>query len=90
MLYAIGLEGPGLSKGITALADETGGGRFELRRNADLAPTMARVAEELHYQYLLGFVPVRLDGRAHRLEVRVRNPQLMARARRSYLAEADR
>jgi Ca-activated chloride channel family protein len=90
LLYAIGLEGPGLSKNISTLADETGGGRFELTRNADLAPTMARVAEELHYQYLLGFVPARLDGRAHRLEVRVGNPQLTARARRSYLAEVDR
>jgi VWFA-related protein len=90
LIYAIGLEGPGLYKNIAALADETGGGRFELTRNADLAPTMARVAEELHYQYLLGFVPARLDGRSHRLEVRVQNPQLTARARRSYLAEMDR
>jgi VWFA-related protein len=90
LLYAIGLEGPGLAKNIIALADETGGGRFELTRNAELAPTMARVVEELHYQYVLGFVPARLDGRTHRLEVRVKDPRFTARARKSYVAELDR
>jgi VWFA-related protein len=90
MVYAIGLEGPGLAGSIVGLADETGGGRFELTRNADLAPTMARVAEELHRQYVLGFVPAQLDGRTHRLEVRMREPRFVARARRSYVAELDR
>jgi VWFA-related protein len=90
LLYAIGLEGPGLAKNIIALADETGGGRFGLTRNAELAPTMARVVEELHYQYVLGFVPARLDGRTHRLEVRVKDPRFTARARKSYVAELDR
>jgi hypothetical protein len=51
---------------------------------------MARVVDELHHQYLLGFVPTKLDGRTHRLEVRVTNPRLTARARRSYVAEIDR
>jgi Ca-activated chloride channel family protein len=90
MVYAIGLEGPGLAGSIVRLADDTGGGRFELTRNADLAPTMARVVEELRHQYVLGFVPARLDGRTHRLEVRMRQPGLVARARRSYVAEIDR
>jgi VWFA-related protein len=90
LVYAIGLEGPGLAGSILRLADETGGGRFELTRNAELAPTMARVVEELHQQYLLGFVPAVLDGRTHRLEVRMREPQHIARARRSYVAELDK
>jgi hypothetical protein len=90
MVYVIGLEGPGLAGSVVGLADETGGGRFELRRNAELASTMARVVEELHQQYVLGFVPATLDGRTHRLEVRVKEPRYVARARRSYSAEADR
>jgi VWFA-related protein len=90
LLYAIGLEGPGLSKSIVALSDETGGGRFELKRNAELASTMARVVEELHYQYVLGFLPTQLDGRTHRLEIRVKDTRLTARARRSYVAAVDR
>jgi VWFA-related protein len=90
MVYVIGLEGPGLAGSVVGLANETGGGRFELRRNAELASTMARVVEELHHQYVLGFVPATLDGRTHRLEVRVNESRYVARARRSYIAEADR
>lgn len=72
--------------GLRELADETGGGYFELDANDDLSGTFARVAEELHRQYWLGFVPKILDGRPHRLEVRVRRSDLEVRGRRSYVA----
>src|SRR5688572_1976968 len=36
--------------GLPAIAEETGGGYFELRRAEDLAATFARVADELHRQ----------------------------------------
>jgi Ca-activated chloride channel family protein len=86
MIYAIGMEGTGLRGSMANLTDQTGGGRFELKRDADLSATFARVAEELRRQYLLGFTPTALDGRQHRLEVRLTSPGLSARARRSYLA----
>jgi Ca-activated chloride channel family protein len=73
-------------EGLSKIANETGGGYFELTRAADLGATFARVADELHRQYALGFEPARLDGKSHRLEVRVKRPGLVARARRSYLA----
>ena len=73
---------PGLQK----LAIASGGGYFELTSTRDLASTFARVAEELHRQYLIGFVPQNLDGKAHRLEVRVKGDGLVARARKSYVA----
>ena len=57
---------------------------------SDLASTFARVAEELHHQYALGFTPTKLDGKMHTLEVRVAQSGLTARARRSYLATAPR
>ena len=41
--------------GLRKIADETGGGYFELKKTADLAPTFTRVAQELHSQYVLGF-----------------------------------
>lgn len=88
MVYAIGMEGPGLTGGLIRLADDTGGGRFEMKRNADLASTFAEVADELHHQYALGVTPVALDGRVHTLEVRVSQPGMTARARKSYLAAA--
>jgi hypothetical protein len=45
------------------------------------------IAEELHSQYVLGFVPQTLDGKLHKLDVRVKRPRLKIRARQSYLAE---
>ena len=72
---------------LRQLTDVGGGGYFELKRTADLQSTFARVADELHRQYLLAFTAPVLDGSMHTLEVRVKNPDLRVRARRSYLAK---
>jgi VWFA-related protein len=72
--------------GLQVLAQASGGGYFELTATDDLAPTFSRVADELHRQYLLGFVPEKLDGKAHKLDVRVTGAGLSARARRTYVA----
>jgi Ca-activated chloride channel homolog len=77
-------------EGLTKIAMETGGGYFELTNTKDLSSTFANVADELHRQYALGFTPAKLDGKTHKLEVRLKNSALVARARRSYLATADR
>ncbi len=53
------------------IADETGGGYFELAKTVDLSPTFSRVAQELRSHYLIGFAPATLDGKVHKLEVRV-------------------
>jgi len=73
---------PGLEK----LAAASGGGYFELTRTADLEGTFARVADELHHQYLLGFTPAKVDGKSHPLDVRVKGEGLTVRARKSYLS----
>ena len=96
MVYAIGLgtqHYAGKKKvndrpdaGLKRLADETGGGYFELASTNDLVPTFVRVAQELHSQYVLGFEPPALDGHVHKLEIRLRGTGLTARARRSYVA----
>ncbi len=86
MVYAIGMEGPGLSGGLVKLSDESGGGHFELKKNEDLTAAFNEVATELHHQYALGFTPVALDGRIHPLEVRLTRAGLTARARKSYVA----
>jgi VWFA-related protein len=72
--------------GLQTVAAASGGGYFELTRTQDLSPTFARVADELHRQYLIGFVPQKLDGKSHHLEVRVKGDGLVARARKSYVA----
>ena len=72
--------------GLPKIAAETGGGYFELTRADDLKATFARVADELHQQYALGFAPTKLDGKTHDLEVKLKNKGMKARARKSYLA----
>jgi Ca-activated chloride channel family protein len=100
MIYAIGLESEYFNgqrmvrtrpdRGLRRLAEETGGGYFELKKTDDLAPTFTRVAQELHSQYTLGFTPATLDGKEHRLVVRMKQPGMNARARRTYVASPER
>jgi Ca-activated chloride channel homolog len=100
MVYSIGLESNYFNGqrqvkskpdgGLKKIADETGGGYFELEKTADLAPTFTRVAQELHSQYVLGFAPTLLDNKVHKLTVRMKQPGMTARARRSYLADPDK
>jgi Ca-activated chloride channel homolog len=100
MVYSIGLESEyfnGMrvvksrpSRDLRKISDETGGGYFELLKTADLAPTFTRVAQELRSQYLIGFAPAALDGKVHKLEVKVTRPGMTVRARKSYLAAPDK
>jgi len=100
MIYAIGLTSEYFDgfrrqrtrpdRGLRGLADETGGGYFELRRADDLGPTFTRVSQELHSLYMLGFSPEVLDGKEHELTVRVAVTGASARARTSYVASAER
>lgn len=100
MVYSIGLESEyfnGMrvvrsrpSRDLRKISDETGGGYFELEKTDELAPTFTRVAQELRSQYLIGFAPVALDNKVHKLEVKVNKPGMTVRARRSYLAAPDK
>ena len=100
MVYSIGLESEyfnGMrivrsrpSRDLRKISDETGGGYFELTKTAELAPTFSRVAQELRSQYLIGFAPTSLDGKVHKLDVKVNRPGMTVRARKSYLAAPDR
>ncbi len=86
-------SGPPLEKpdeGLPKIATATGGGYYEISSPRELPRTFARVADELHHQYALGFTPVALDGKLHALTVRTLKPQLTVHARRSYLATRER
>lgn len=74
--------------GLATIADDTGGGYFELTRAENLGETFAQVAEELHHQYALGFAPSKLDDRMHKIEVRVSERGAKVRARKEYFAKA--
>ena len=60
------------------------------KKTSELAPTFTKVAAELHSQYVIGFTPAALDNRVHKLAVKMKPTGLTARARRSYLAAADK
>jgi Ca-activated chloride channel homolog len=100
MIYAIGLESNYFNgqhmvrtkpdSGLRRIADETGGGYFELKKSSELASTFTKVAQELHSQYVIGFAPTQLDNRVHKLAVKMKQPGMTARARRSYIAAADK
>lgn len=72
--------------GLARVAEETGGGYAEIRYGEDLGAAFARVADELHSQYLLGFAPPKRDGKKHDLDVKVAGKGLKARGRRNYVA----
>ena len=76
-------------RGLRPLAQQSGGGYFELTEAHELGPTFTRVADELHRQYVLGFSPEVLDGKVHKLEVRVKAPGTTVRARQTYLASSS-
>lgn len=71
---------------IMRLAENTGGGYVELRPGTDMNATFTAVMEELHRQYVLGFIPRTLDGKEHKLDVKVKRSGVKVRARRSYVA----
>jgi len=100
MVYAVGFASTETRDGrpraippkpeLRELAAVGGGGYFELADTADLKGLFTRVAEELHRQYWLGFEPQKRDGKLHEIQVRVKRPGTIARARLSYLAPSAR
>ena len=75
--------------GLARVAQETGGGYTEIRFGEDLGAAFARVADELHSQYLIAFEPPKRDGKVHDIDVRVTGRGLSPRARRSYVAPKE-
>jgi Ca-activated chloride channel homolog len=87
----MGSMGPSMTSvrpdpGLSRIAEDTGGGYFELNRSENLATTFATVADELHRQYALGFEPLKLDDRMHKVDIRVNRHGLTVRARKEYFA----
>src|SRR2546423_2251626 len=75
--------------GLARVAEETGGGYTEIKVGQELGNAFAAVADELHSQYLLGFVPPKRDGKKHSVDVRVTKGGLKPRARKSYVAPKE-
>jgi Ca-activated chloride channel homolog len=100
MVYAIGLQSTYFNgqrmvrsqpdRSLKKIAEETGGGYFELKKTDELAPTFSRVAQELHSLYTIGFSPAALDGKEHKLDLKMKQSGMVARGRKTYVASAAR
>lgn len=77
---------------LTTLAAGTGGRVFAPTLGAELDKAFTDLIQDLRTQYLLAYYPKDVPltkNRFHRLEVRVRNPQLRVSARNGYYGEAE-
>ena len=94
VVYAVGIDAPGQgaapdldANALRRLTDPSGGMTQVVRSDDAVPAAVARIADELSHQYLIGFRPGSgLDGKAHRLEVRVSACACEVRARSAYVA----
>jgi len=91
MLYTVGLESIGGDSDfglgdLFRLAQRSGAEYRRLKSVEDVRSAFVSIADELHLQYLLGFVPAAFDGKRHEIDVRVRRPGVTVRARKAYVA----
>jgi VWFA-related protein len=89
--YAVSVEGPGgvARNELEMLSRGSGGQLYHLKNESELAEAFRSIADDLHGQYLIGFVPASFDHQVHSIEVRVKRPDLTVRARLNYLASHD-
>jgi len=64
----------------------TGGGASLIARDANLTTVAREFVDELHHEYLLGFIPAQFDGKSHKIEIKVNRSGATVRARKSYVA----
>jgi Ca-activated chloride channel homolog len=97
VIYTLGLRGRDwrTSRGfkeaefvLRQLAQETGGRAFLVNQVTDLARMYDQISDELASQYTLGYAPKnpRRDGQWRRVQVRVNQPNTIARTKLGYYA----
>ncbi len=77
---------PDGKKTLQRLAEETGGGYFEVTGKRTLGDIYTIIEDELRSQYSLGFTPDKGSPGYHRLHVGVKDKNLTAQARNGYYA----
>ena len=84
-LSATSMERSALTSSLSNLAYWTGGDTFIVSSIAERSTTARRIVDELRQQYLIAFEANAQPG-WHPLEVRMKNKELMVRARSGYFA----
>ena len=72
------------------LAQRTGARRYRAETTRNIGESFALIAEELRRQYSLGYYPqaVAQDGQRRQIKVRVNHPNMIVRARDSYISNS--
>lgn len=75
---------------LQSLTQKTAGRMYRADNLGDLAPAFASIVAELSRQYSLGYYPKRSpqEGERRRIKVRVTSPDLVVRARDSYVSKS--
>jgi len=72
---------------LDALAQNSGGRKFEADTLANLEASFSGIAEELRRQYSLGYYPDKAgeQGERRQITIRVNRPSVVVRAKNSYI-----
>ena len=84
VVFIVTFEGVSPDRQLHRLAERTGGRLLAIRDLSFAPDVFTEIVRELHAQYLLGFVPGRVDGDTHEIEVRVDRPGAAVRTRSRY------
>lgn len=72
---------------LRKLAQKTGGRSYQIEEITDAEKTFGALAEELRRQYTLGYYPKQtVAGQKRQIKIKMRQPNLIVRARNSYVA----
>ena len=86
VIYAVTSADAGEQSELKELTDATGGQTMQVASSGDLADTFRRVLSDFRSRYVLAFTPRDVEpGGAHRLDVRVKRPNLTVKARPGYV-----
>jgi Ca-activated chloride channel family protein len=86
VIYAVTSADAGDQSELKALTDATGGQTMRVAAGGDLAETFRRVLTDFRGRYVLAFTPRDVEpGGMHRLDVRVKRPNLTVKARPGYV-----
>ena len=85
--YSVGADDHVNVMALREMTDDSGGRTEIVRDPREIDPAVASIADELTQQYYIGYPsPGYKDGRWHTIRVELRDPNLLVRARKGYIA----
>ena len=86
VVHTVGFKPMPIERRLKLVARDTGGQQITIPDLSGAGQAFVDIARRLHAQYLVGFLPVALDGKSHEIRVGVKRAGLVAHTRTSYVA----